>query len=186
MWIMLTDKLPTVVSPPKLGIFWSVPWPNIRITKRIMTIDSGVLGGEPFVEMGEVTPGELYPGENQFNLEQWSGARKIRYKGEDIRVFPREFNPVSVEFMQEMIDGGAHELVTTNAAEQELIKRTLGKGQRQIFDAALMDGCNKAQATATALGQDVTLPDWNFPPIGWYRCIPQYAGYFCYESEMKG
>jgi len=27
MWIMLTAKLPTVVSPPKLSIHWSIPWP---------------------------------------------------------------------------------------------------------------------------------------------------------------
>lgn len=179
MWIMLTDKLPTVVSPPKLGIFWSVPWP-------MGILDAAFPKKKRSVKMGEPVLGEMYPGEYQNNLEQWNGARKIRYKGEDIRVFPREFNPVSAEFMQEMINGGAHELVTIGAAEEVLVKRTLGKGQRKIFDAALMDGCNKAQAMATALGQDVTLPDWNFPPIGWYQCVPQYAEYFCYESEMKG
>lgn len=30
MWIMLTTKLPTAISPPKMSIFWSVAWPGER------------------------------------------------------------------------------------------------------------------------------------------------------------
>ncbi len=34
MWIMLTTKLPTAVSPPKMSIFWSVVWPNKEFAQR--------------------------------------------------------------------------------------------------------------------------------------------------------
>ncbi|GAH50132.1 unnamed protein product, partial [marine sediment metagenome] len=29
------------------------------------------------------------------------------------------------------------------------------------------------------------IPDWKFPPIGWYRPNPEMAAYFCYPWEMK-
>ncbi|GAI54447.1 unnamed protein product, partial [marine sediment metagenome] len=97
-----------------------------------------------------------------------------------------EFNPVETKFVEEMINGGAHALVPESVAEETMIHKVLEKGQREIYEAALIDGCTEAQATATALGQDVTLPDWKFPPIGWYKPNFEYARYFCYEGELKG
>jgi len=38
---------------------------------------------------------------------------------------------------------------------------------------------------ATALGEDITLPDWKFPPIGWYKPNPAMAIYYCDPWEMK-
>ena len=34
MWIMLTTKLSTNPSPPKMSLFWSEPWPNSEYARR--------------------------------------------------------------------------------------------------------------------------------------------------------
>lgn len=167
MWILLTKKLPTGPSPPKLSIFWSVAWPE-KLSK---------------MRKSEVRKLDL---EEDFYFEEWANARKIRYKSSEIRVFPHEFNPVETKFIEEMVNGGAHVLVPESVAEETMIHKVLRKGQREIYEAALIDGCSEAQAMATALGQDVTLPDWKFPPIGWYKPNPEYARYFCYEGELRG
>lgn len=161
MWILLTKKLPTNPSPPKLSIFWSVPWSNDKIAKTLKRLD------------------EIY------ESEEWLNARKIRYKDTDIRVFPHEFNAINTKFLQKMIDGEVYTLTLENTAEQLLIEDRLGGNQKEIFESALLEGCTKAQGMAVALGQDVIIPDWEFPPIGWYKPNIQYANFFCTPREMK-
>lgn len=159
MWIMLIKKLPTVVSPPKMSIHWSLPWPmDAKPQKELLW------GMEP----------------------DYANARKIYYKNENIRVFPHEFTEIKTGKLMEYINQGGFELIPGSAPEEELIKRSLKKGQRLIYDAALVDGCTPAQAMMVALGKDPTLEDPELPAIGWYRCVEQYARCFCYEDEMKG
>jgi len=158
MWVLLRTKLPTVVSPPKLSIFWSVPWP----------MD--------------------YRSEGKFGwgLEpDWANARKIKYKGENIRIFPHEFVEIEPAKLILYIDEKVFELVPDSIAEEELIDEVLTKHRRKYYEAALIDGCTHAQALMVAFGKDPTIEDPNIPAIGWYRCVPEYARYFCYENEMK-
>ncbi len=178
MWIMLTKKLPTNPSPPKLSIFWSVPWPNKAFVKEER-------------ERGENAK-DNFPRDSWFvveaerSAEEWEGARQIRYKSKELRVFPREFNPTTTERMEISINETAHTLVPESQAEEEVINRDLKKGEREIFEAAIIDGATEAQAMATALRQDITIPDWKFPPIGWYKPNPEMAIHFCRPWEMKG
>lgn len=174
MWITLITKLPTRPSPPKLSIFWSEPWINGKAVKDQKK--------RQMEEHQFFTPFGREP--------DWSGARKIQYCGCDIRVFPHEFNPVKIENMKLYvygIDGDektkSHELVMDTAAERQLISMVLEGDLKVLRDAALLDGCSEAQAIQTALGIDIT-DQLEFPPIGWYRCLPHYAKIYCSEFEM--
>lgn len=207
MWIMLIKKLPVKPSPPKLSIFWSVPWP----AEGEIGVHAGlcqICGQKP--KKGRYknatatcdcgTPTLVTPDDNDirdptgFGREpNWVGARKIRYQGKDIRVFPHEFSKLKSENMRLYIlgddesdgDTRSHELVPEGVAEQEMVKAILDGETRPIYDQALGDGCTTAQAMAVAMGIDITLPDAEFPPLGWYRCRPEYASAYCWDWEMK-
>lgn len=182
MWILLTAKLPTKPSPPKLSIFWSLPWPENKYVEKLR-------GKKRFTKTffgGDIPDWiERQNYEDARDANEWEGARKIRYKDENIRIFPHEFNPVETKFIEDMLNGGAHTLIPESPAEEAVIQRTLRKGEREIYEAAIVDGATEAQAMATALRQDVTLPDWKFPPVGWYKPNPEYAIYYCEPWEMK-
>ncbi len=183
MWIMLIRKLPTKPSPPKLSIFWSIPWPNKEYVKRLRE------GKKQFMinVFGKSVPDwvKRHNYEDERDANEWEGARQIRYKCKELRVFPHEFNPTTTERMEIYINEKAHTLVPESPAEEAVIKRALKKGEREIFEAAIIDGATEAQAVATALRQDITLPDWKFPPVGWYKPNPEMAAYFCHPWEMK-
>ena len=177
MWILLTAKLPTKPSPPKLSIFWSLPWPNKVIVKQ----EREWVGKAKSV----FSEDNWFIADAKRNADEWEGARQIRYKSKELRVFPHEFNPTTTERMELYINEGAHTLVPESPAEEAVIQKTLKKGEREIYEAAIIDGATEAQAVATALRQDITIPDWKFPPIGWYKPKPEMAAYFCYPWEMK-
>lgn len=206
MWIMLIVKLPTDPSPPKMAIFWSVPWPDPEHQKyQEMVLAGEKIGYTDQTNELDATANDLARQINRrrsrrldnssslasiqdeedrcFNKvsPNWIGARRIAYLGENIRVFPHEFTEQSVANMREYIfsDVPSHELVVSNAPG-EMMMRDIKSGTRKtIYDAALIDGCNNAQALATAWGKDITLPDAEFPPIGWYRCTMEYTRLFC-------
>ena len=127
MWIMLTKKLPTVVSPPKLSIHWSTPWPDLEHFKgQISLIDLGdddeldklLLEVKPLIRNKtarrklDVSDPELlilaekvkkhtsFFSSLGFFEHNWAGARKILYKNESIRIFPDEFSEVTDESMK--------------------------------------------------------------------------------------
>jgi len=133
MWILLIEKLPTKPSPPKLSIFLCLPWPDEGYVKKV----------KGRAKRGLLAPERLIM-EDLIDIEQWEGARKIRYKDETIRVFPHEFNPVETKFIEDMVDGGAHTIVPESPAEEDVIDKTLRKGQREIYEAAIIDGATEA------------------------------------------
>jgi hypothetical protein len=216
MWIMLTKKLQTNPSPPKLSIFWSTPWPKESIVKQQFKrfsdvdagfnldkdghkLDSGLLSQkiQAFME----TQGDLLYDLDSgmltgFGAESnWAKARKIEYKGETIRVFSNEFTAVTHENMALYIgcsdpDQASHELITSTVAENKLMNEVLEGDLREVYDAALVDGCSHSQAVGMALGIDISETVDNstqlaqFPLMGWYRCKPEYAQVYCYEHEM--
>ena len=191
MWILLIRKLPTMPSPPKLSIFWSVPYPNETYAKRLApwfadyeaidTIESG---------MEKMKAGEILGIDDLDRaVPNFLGARKIHYQGCDIRVFPNEFNPISHDHMKiyifgEGYDDFTHEFIASDVAEDQILTDILEGDKKFIYDAALVDGATHEQAILVAMGMDITLPDAEFPPIGWYRCKPEYASYFCDDWEM--
>lgn len=232
MWIMLTTKLSTRPSPPKLSIFWSTPWPNEEIvlsqferhfeylkeTERnkrgyrnldetfFLDAKGNKLSDEDLKKKILVfmeTQDEYFWLDNV--LEQkafmgkdpnWARARKIRYQDDEIRVFPHEFSVLTHENMSMYIgysnpEEGSHELVSGNVAETKLLQEVLEGDLREVYNAALVDGCSHSMAIGMALGIDVSdtekdgLELAKFPPVGWYRCKPEYASFYCDEREMK-
>jgi hypothetical protein len=186
MWIMLIKKLPTVVSPPKLSIFWAVPWlaDMHKLSKR-----------------EEQLQDEFDRSYKMFGMPDWDNAVAIFYKGEKIRVFPHEFSKMTRGKMHEYIIGNegfltSHELVTADVitAAQKRLDEITDEALKPIRDAALLDGASPEMAMQIAMGVDVLVPDegiedpdddCGFPPIGWYRCHEEYAKYFCNPSEME-
>jgi len=191
MWIMLITKLPTEVSPPKMSIHWSTPWPDDHYAKDQMNQIKEKQARRPasgydyeyIVEVIGDDP-EKATFYNTFGQDpNWIGARRINYKGEDIRVFPHEFSGVKPNNLKQYVEE-SHELIESSVASNTR-KLKLNPDQQDIFSAALLDGCNEAQANLTLLGIEITEIEIDIPPIGWYRCRKEYAEFYCNEREMR-
>jgi hypothetical protein len=141
--------------------------------------------------MAEQYPGK-YAGLGGYE-NNWAQARSIIYKGERIRVFPVEFSVLTHENMALYLgltgDEQSHELVPDTVAEQRVTDEILTGSLKEIYDAGLVDGCTPGQATALALGVEIAEPVHgklaDFPPVGWYRCKPEYARAYCSKYEME-
>jgi hypothetical protein len=183
MWIMLIKKLPTVVSPPKLSIFWAQPWALEKYAFR---------NKKSHIEY--VDPFGIEP--------DYMGAMKIFYKGEQIRVFPHEFSVMDRKKMHDYIMGmegegiSTHEFVAADivSAAQKRLEEITDEALKPIRDAALLDGATPEMALQIAMGVDVFIPDegiedpdddCGFPPAGWYRCKPEYALIYCYPEDIE-
>lgn len=204
-WIMLIKKLPTEVSPPKLSIFWSTPWPypeaiaawnKIRdriindvfkgdtsgVEDRVAAMVKEEWDDSPLSEFG-------YPpfGQNPDLLN----ARAIRFDNETIRVWPHEFSVLTPERMHYyIVEEKAYQLqpedTTPGSPMVKLIQDvTLDTDQRFVRDAALVDGCTPDEALLVALGEDIIEPT-EFAPLGWYKLVNQAAiEFYCEPREAK-
>ena len=186
MWILLTKKLSTEPSPPMMSIHWSTAWPNMTFYKiAIEHVRSfNDLANENIPEQYDTFIPSAWGKE-----QRWDKARAITYKGERIRVFPSEFDVITPEYMSELClgDSPSYELVLSDINEIDIIskKRLKETDDLLVKDAAVIDGASEDQAILTAMGVDITLPDAEFPPVGWYRCKKEYAQIFCNEWEMN-
>lgn len=201
MWILLTTKLPTEPSPPKLSIFWSTAWPDegtiseMQIRKVAVEVLDVPLKKRAALRKDVKEAAKKYINEHEFIYDNYGfgkepifeHARRIHYKDTDIRVLPGEYKVQTAELMKEYIfnDNPSHELVADTVADESIIEQILDGVTRPIYEAALLDGANEAQAMQVAMGNDITMPDSEFPPIGWYKCHPSYAVEFCHPWEMK-
>lgn len=181
MWIMLTRRIPTEVPVPKLSVHWSTPWPHdeyAAASKRFVQ-------GTTYKRRGR-TVHLIGPGPSFGREPNWEKARKIRFRGESIRVFPHEFSEMPNEKMRMLISGGALELREQDdvPTDPPIDKKLIGE-QKVIYEEALVAGCDHAQAMMVCFGIDPTIPDAEFPPVGWYKCRPEYAAFFCEDWEME-
>lgn len=143
MWIMLRSKLPTEISPPKMSLFWSVPWPGPWDDSMLDRIERKI---KPSEDKDERVEGRIKRKRkvavplSEEELEQecfldvgfglvpnWVRARKIHYKDTDIRIFPHEFSKIDNEKMQFYLNEGAYDLIPTTVAENVLIYGPDGK-----------------------------------------------------------
>ena len=178
MWIMLTTKLPTNPSPPKMSIFWSESWPNTEYARRQKEqVEKGVLRnfGEDCYFSDLVRCGKE---------PRWDQARKIVYKDQQIRVVPHEFSELTTKKMKLYLDG-SHELIPGNVAEQDIMDSLLRGSKKRVYEAALVEGCTKYEARLMALGVDISEGHYEIPAIGWYRIRPEYGLVFCSEKELE-
>jgi len=174
-WIMLRCKLPINPSPPKMSIHWSQLWPDMAIFQRTMQHNEDLrrLCGWGKFDRDDDLFYDLYG-----VVPNFGKARKIIYRGSQIRVFSHECTFIS-DFKK---FAKAYDLIAGDTAGEMLMDRHLTKGQRFIFDAALMDGCDEYQAMLVVMGKEVN----DVPaPIGWFRLKESYANYFCYAEEQE-
>ena len=118
-WILLTAKLPTCVSPPKLSIFWSQPWPFEEFINRKNAIRADLEGkGWRGDELEAETRrkydahwGEFGPALRGRNPD-YLNARQISFDGESIRVWPHEFSILTAEKMHYyVVESGAYAIM---------------------------------------------------------------------------
>jgi hypothetical protein len=214
MWIMIIKKLNIQVSPPKMSIFWSTPlgdhkYANDQIKEFLKDkewedfgVDADFDRDENGKQLDQNTLWEkaktylstrmwgIGRGNLFGNEHNWTGARQILYKEQQITVFPDEFSVIQHENMALYLglrdEEASHELVPSSVSDKEIATDILEGPRKEVYDAALVDGASKEQAYAMALGVDISSEYFtaDFPAVGWYRCKPQYAEYYCYEWEM--
>ncbi len=169
-WILLKKKIPVGVSPPKLAIVWSRPWPE-----RVYADQQ-----RQYLVNNEID--KRYDTYSNFQGEEhdWAGARAIFYKGEKIRVFPDEFSVISdfEPYREEYL------WIPDSEMEKSLVEMRLSKCRREIFDAALIDGCTDVEATIVALGGDPT-SNASPPPVGWWKPNEYISSVFCTVEECR-
>ena len=178
---MLIKKLPVIISPPRMSIFWSTSWPyEIKLRVKYKVANNYFCDEED----EKFHPHGFEP--------DCKNARRILYKGENIRVWPHEFTAVSPEHMKMYVmEDCSHELVTVEFLDHVEYEGSrskaliLDKVTTPIYEAALIDGCTESQAKLIAMGMDITAEEPEFPPIGWYRIKKEFGLVFCTEEELE-
>ena len=194
---MMTKMVPTAPTVPKLSVHWSVPWPREWERRNPKKLTLGQWRYRGYSKLYDYDECDGIPPRLEDRVEglfgigafkgyepDWHGARKIRVRAHDVRVFPHEFNPMPPESMRELINGGVLLLRKQSSTPSEIEITTELVGEPHIiYEEALVAGCDHAQAMMVAHGIDPTIPDAEFPPIGWYKCAPKFAQYFCRDWE---
>ena len=212
MWIMMIAKLPTDPSPPKLSIFWSTSADNqTRILDQFNKFFAQDMRGTDFnrdARNEKLSAALLKTKKIAFMREQedyfydyagfgkednWAKARWIVYNDAHIRVFAHEYSVLAPENLLQYVgivgNDASHVLVPSNAAMEKTVQDIKDGHLREIYDAALMDGCTHYQANAMALGLTITgsmATDVHLPVDGWYRIKSEYGLIYCTEDELEG
>ncbi len=200
-WIMLKRKLPTIVSPPKLSIHFSIPWVNEKWVKNIYSrlnhisnyyIDLGFIeypspprGYDKDVSLRKMT--EVLKKHAKILKDIWGYTpnpvydKGIQYKGERIRVHANEYTVLKSETMKELFPE-AYNFIPSPEVKEFFGDIKLSKERKIIYEEALIDGCNEYEAMQIVYGKEV----YDFPaPVGWYRAKYEYAKVFCHDWEMN-
>ena len=201
---MLIAKLPTEVSPPKMSIFWAVPWRGdygeLAYKKKLIEAynESHEIPGlweevQEAISKGDWNPpdigsqsfsntySEVFPGREP----NWAGAMAIQYKSEKIRVFPHEFSKIDDNTLKIYI-AESHEFVLGEVPEGEALKTDMevSPEKRSLYEAAILEGASKAEAILLSAGLMQIEEGTEVKPTGWYRCKLEYAQIFCNKREM--
>ena len=193
---MLIKKLPVDPSPPKLSFHWAVPWVNkermeeqlIRIASELnkryricqskkMTVAEATKVMKKYYHEEESEPD--YYTNSLGNEHNEAKALAIFYKDEKIKVWASECNPNA--HMSLYFEEGLLELVPFESTKHEV--KIFSGVKKEIYDAALLDGCNKYQAELVATGKDPYNAE--LVPVGWYRMTRECAEIYCDEHEMS-
>lgn len=178
-WVMVIKHIPVENPPPKLGIFWAVPWPDKEIfeaqVKRFARFHYAFSDDGTWEE--EILDADDDVFYDNFGKEpNWNKGVRIRYEGQDIRLFSHEFSKVSKPNMDlYLAEKDAFLLKPYDVQGDMLMDFLLNKEYLPVYDAALLDGCNHNLAQLVAMGQDF---DVDYPPVGYYEPHPQLAAMF--------
>jgi hypothetical protein len=189
MWVMLIKKLPVVVSPPRGSLFWAVPWENRflldSLVKRMKQYQK--LYGLTNEEALDSTASFCGPNSYQEEIDILKTSVGINFLGERIKLWNTEYSIVSDEHMDTYLDekNQMYDLMADGQAVEPVKIDFKSKEERLYYEAALLDGCNTAQAQRVMVGME---PDISvYPPIGWYRLKKDYAdklGFTDYEQSI--
>jgi hypothetical protein len=113
-------------------------------------------------------------------------ALKVSVGGKDIRLFAHEVSRITPGNMRMYIlgDEPTHVLQPDSVAEEDILRMVRKGALREIYEAALLDGCSPGQASCVARGVDIETPDGDFPAMGWYRPHPDLLMAFCRAPEI--
>src|SRR5258708_29804302 len=151
MWILIRQNLPatgvdlgdgnfkSLSAPPYASIHWATPWTDTTILQSQRKREAMFWGERN--KVGRKTTWELAEDKQAdetwlymptaLGLEaNWAGAVRLRWEGEDLRVFPHEFTPLDSDAMRMFVLGAgvdepSHELVTGEVPELTLLKGML-------------------------------------------------------------
>lgn len=196
-WIMLHTKLSTVVAPPRLSIHFSTPWPLVRqpdVSERKRKTAENAKIRRTLEATKDMTDEEidffLSSHEDDDMLENPFGglehdcanARSIFFRGERIRVFGDECSIISNDHLNEYYPE-AYDLVEELPNVEDKPNFHLSRQQREVVDAALVDGCTRFEALMVANGEPIE--GGMFPPVGWFKIKPEYGRAFATEDELN-
>ena len=200
-WVLLTKKLPTEISPPKLSVHFAIPWVNVDWVAKVYSRLSRISDEYLDLDFREYPMKHLkYNKEvhlsNKIKVlekcpekfdDMWGYTDNpiydvgILFKGEKIRVHAHEYNIIKPEFLKEVFPG-AYDFIPSSEIEDSFNSIKLTKEKKVIYEEALLDGCNEYQATQVVYCREVQ----DFPaPVGWYKPKLEYARVFCYDWEIK-
>lgn len=202
-WVMIVKEVPISkdIAPPLMSIHWAVPWVqgNGRVLTNLIMDYNTWTGGmdnrmsraafgqwyeEGKIKIPNETVDTIYPQPSVFggnpNLFH---ARRIIHKGEAIRIYPHEFSIMTNEklkfYLNEKVgienngEVSLYELMPSSPAEKEAIESLDSGVNRLIYEQALVDGCNQAQAMLLVSGIKFRLEEESQVPVnGWYRMQP--------------
>lgn len=200
MWIMIIKELPTIISPPKLSIFWSTPSlleekvlkqfnQYIEIDKNFYYDGQGnMLDNKSLKQkiIAYMKTQNLFFYDNFGKVPNEALVRSIQYKDKNIRVYGHEYSILKHDEMALYIgifdpNVASHDLIPETVLDTVLFNNVLNGIMKDYYEAALLDGCSHEMAIAVTFGVDINNTYTglvSFPPIGWYRCREKFVKLF--------
>ena len=182
-WIILTSKLPTEASPPKLTIHYSTPWVNEKFHLDQVRKHSDITLGEYLngetIEWDETDSHVMAT----FGREQnESGARAILWDGRALKVFPSEYNIMDSETFNLAILG-----IDGSPSHYARFYTSKPDNYDSILDQESLD-CDyyKAINVASIMSTKGTINPMNIRPAMWWDMHYQYKKFYIrQEAEIE-
>lgn len=180
MWILLTKKLPTKVSPPIMSIHWAVD-----ILPETIKVDENLIAlSDRFVDdFGHFEPME-------------DGAVWIIFDGSPLKVFPHEYTELSEETLEMCLYGsapGEYNMSHAPMYGREALfvipwsMEDVGENfevhplfNRSIYDAGLVDGLDEFGAFYMAVGSEDGLPT-----DLWFAMLKSYSDAYRHSKQDR-
>jgi hypothetical protein len=204
-WIIIIREIPIQDPPPVLSIFFCVPWAMLPLPKgyedakqeRLNNIKTVLYTQYDYTksDVASMSETQILKLNKKYNIDSWYedepygkfteeakrllGAVQIRYKGQQIRLFPEEYSELSRERMREYSEITIYHEVTGDF--DELYQKPKDPDSVLIYETALLDGCDKYQALNVLNGATAEDMDDFPPPTGWYEIPVEYRNYFGYK-----
>ena len=149
---------------------------------------------EKAISDGEYTPPDFASDQvYYYSRDIWGhepnfiGAVKIRYKNENLRVFPHEFSRLPDDRLKRYIES-THDLQLSDTPESEALQLDieLNPDKIELYWAALLEGASPNEAKAYAAGILTPIDDGTeIKPVGWYRVKKDFGRLLFPDAELQ-